>query len=216
MRKVLAFSVVPVVLLLTQLGLALDRQPNADYRRPAASLGWQEPAEARFCCSHPTKLRVQTQFMDTVQTTISFIFPAGPNQAQLLLIAPAIEAKGKDPARAYTEILFLPAHNYVQEKWTGPKLGPENPQAASITGFDHVEVLDSMREELVRLLPQAATIYTDVPAAGESIQFPGPTGMAEPRQCISFASFFPGCSAAAGLAAHVQRCGRNGSHPQSG
>jgi Xaa-Pro aminopeptidase len=84
------------------------------------------------------------------------------------------------------EILFLPAHNYVQEKWTGPKLGPENPQASGITGFDHVEVLDRMREELVRVLPQArATIYTDVPAAGEN------SNSQAPLEWLNRANAFP-------------------------
>jgi Xaa-Pro aminopeptidase len=91
-----------------------------------------------------------------------------------LLIAPATEAQaadGKDkPAgREYKEILFLPPHNYAQEKWTGPKLGPENPDAAHITGFDHVEIIDNLRNELVAILSQRkATVYTDVPAAGEA------------------------------------------------
>ena len=56
-----------------------------------------------------------------------------------LLIASAVEAKGDTPARAYTEILFLPPRNLTQEKWTGPKLGAENPEAPKITGFDRVE-----------------------------------------------------------------------------
>ncbi|HTK94972.1 MAG TPA: Xaa-Pro peptidase family protein, partial [Terriglobales bacterium] len=60
---------------------------------------------------------------------------------------------------------FLPGHNPTQEKWTGPKLGPENPKAGEITGFDHVDVLDHMRDELVRLLPvPRATIYSDLAA----------------------------------------------------
>ena len=69
---------------------------------------------------------------------------------------------------AYTEILFLPNHNPSQEKWTGPKLGADNPDAGKITGFEHVEVLDNLRSELVRLLPaKRAIIYTDVVADGE-------------------------------------------------
>ena len=65
-------------------------------------------------------------------------------------------------ALPYTEILFLPAHNYTQERWTGPKLGAENPQAPQLTGVDHVEVLDRLRDELVRILPApAATIYVN-------------------------------------------------------
>src|SRR5207244_7559323 len=68
----------------------------------------------------------------------------------------------------YTEIFFLPNNNYTQEKWTGPKLGPENSDALKITGFDHVEALDNLRTELVRLLPSPrATVYTDVPGPGQ-------------------------------------------------
>ena len=54
----------------------------------------------------------------------------------------------KSSSQAYTEILFLPARNLKQEKWTGPKLGPENPQATSITGFDRVANLDTLSAEL--------------------------------------------------------------------
>ena len=60
---------------------------------------------------------------------------------------------GNSDDHPYTEILFLPNHNPSQEKWTGPKLGADSPDAGKITGFDHVEVLDNLRSELVRLLP---------------------------------------------------------------
>ena len=69
---------------------------------------------------------------------------------------------------AYTEILFLPNHNPSQEKWTGPKLGADSPDVSKITGFDHVEVLDNLRSELVRLLPlKKATVFTDIIADDE-------------------------------------------------
>ncbi len=68
----------------------------------------------------------------------------------------------------YMEILFLPNHNSSQEKWTGPKLGADSPDVGKITGFDHVEVLDSLRSELARLLPlKKATVLTDVVADDE-------------------------------------------------
>ena len=71
--------------------------------------------------------------------------------------------------QVYTEILFLPNHNPSQEKWTGPKLGPENPDARKITGFDRVEVIDNLRADLVHLLPTGrVTIYTDVPSGDET------------------------------------------------
>ena len=70
--------------------------------------------------------------------------------------------------RPYTEILFLPVHNAAQEKWTGPKLGADNPQAPAITGFDRVENLDHMPTELNAILGNgAATIYIDQSPGGE-------------------------------------------------
>ena len=78
-----------------------------------------------------------------------------------LVIAPATDK------RAYTEILFLPAQNVSQERWTGPKLTATSSEATRATGFDRVDVLDHMRDELVRILPSpAATVYTDLAEQG--------------------------------------------------
>lgn len=66
-------------------------------------------------------------------------------------------------ANPYREILFLPAHNASQEKWTGPKLGADSSDAMSVTGFDRVDVLDHLRDELVKILPSpVAQVYTDL------------------------------------------------------
>ncbi|MGC2185859.1 MAG: aminopeptidase P N-terminal domain-containing protein [Terriglobales bacterium] len=87
---------------------------------------------------------------------------------------------------SYTEILFLPNHNPSQEKWTGPKLGADSPDADKITGFDHVEALDNLRSELVRLLPaKKATVYTDV-VAGDEI-----SNSAAPLDWLKRANAFP-------------------------
>jgi Xaa-Pro aminopeptidase len=185
MRKLLAFSAVPVLLLLTQFGWALDRQPNADYRARRQALAAKSTGGVILLFA-PNEAEGPNAIYGYHPDSSFFYLSGWTEPGAALLIAPAVEAKGKDPARAYTEILFLPAHNYVQEKWTGPKLGPENPQASSITGFDHVEVLDGMREELVRVLPQVrATIYTDVPAAGET------SNSQNPLEWLSRANAFP-------------------------
>jgi Xaa-Pro aminopeptidase len=64
---------------------------------------------------------------------------------------------------AGTEILFLPAHNVSQERWTGPKLGADSPDATRATSFARVDVLDHLRDELVHILPSpTATVFTDV------------------------------------------------------
>ena len=128
-----------------------------------------------------------------------------------LLIAPAVEAKGKDPARPYTEILFLPAHNDVEEKWTGPKLGPENPEAARITGFDHVEVLDNLRDgaDPHSACSPAQRFTPTFRAAGETSNSKTPLEWLRPRQCISRGTLVAGCPPAARLAPYLQRRRRN-------
>jgi len=144
-----------------------ERQPNADYHarreKLAAKLGGGvallfAPAEAEG----PNA--VYGYFPDP-----SFYYLTGWDEpGAALLVAPRAEAKNNNPAHPYTEILFLPNRNFSQENWTGPKLGPESPNAAQTTGFDRVESLDKLRSVLVELWPaRGADVYTDVPAAGE-------------------------------------------------
>src|SRR5208282_3947997 len=94
----------------------------------------------------------------------SFYYLSGMSEpGSALLIASAADAKGDTPARAYTEILFLPPRNLTQEKWTGPKLGPENPEAPKITGFDHVEDMGQLPNDVARYVTGAhPVLYTDV------------------------------------------------------
>jgi len=184
MRKVFAVAVLLEILFLVRFGSALDRQPNADYRARRQALASKTSGGVVLLFA-PTEAEGPNAVYGYRPDSDFFYLSGWAEPGAALLIAPAVEAKGKDPARPYTEILFLPAHNYAEEKWTGPKLGPENPQASSITGFDHVEVLDSMREDLVRVLPQMATIYTDVPAAGET------SNSRTPLEWLSRANAFP-------------------------
>ena len=63
----------------------------------------------------------------------------------------------------------------MQERWTGPKLGSDNPDAAKITGFDKVDTLDHLRDVIVPLLPlPRSTIYSDLPAYGDTSASTGP------------------------------------------
>jgi len=85
-----------------------------------------------------------------------------------LLIAPATEARGDNPARPYREILFLPPRNLRMERFTGPQLGADNPEAPKITGFDHVEAMSQLPDEVAKSLGGGRpTIYTDVNSSGE-------------------------------------------------
>jgi Xaa-Pro aminopeptidase len=53
--------------------------------------------------------------------------------------------------RPYSEVLLLPRRNRAAERWTGPKVGPEDADAKSVTGFDRVVPIDTLREELAKV-----------------------------------------------------------------
>jgi Xaa-Pro aminopeptidase len=156
-----------VVLLVVQAGWALDRQSNADYRARRVALAAKAQGNVVILFSPPESEGPNDVF--TYRQENNFFYLSGWTEpGAALLIAPAIEAKDATPARSYTEIFFLPSRNPVQEKWTGPKLGAENPDAARLTGFDQVKALEDMRGVIYGLLSEhRGAIYTDVPAAGQ-------------------------------------------------
>ena len=109
-----------------------------------------------------------------------------------LLIAPAAEARTDQgpstPARPYTEILFLPARNRALERWLGPKLGPEDAEVTRITGFEKVEPLDKMHDELAAIASsERAAVYSDLGDFNHESDSVGPIAWLERGQ--SFGGF---------------------------
>ncbi|HEY7617465.1 MAG TPA: aminopeptidase P N-terminal domain-containing protein, partial [Terriglobales bacterium] len=163
--SVFRFFVLASVLL--QFGWALDRQPNSDYRARRTALAAKTNGGFVLLFA-PNEESGPNDFYGYRPDNNFFYLTGWTEPGAALLIVSAAEARDSTPARPYSEVLFLPAHNPSQERWTGPKLGAENPDAGRLTGFDRVEVLDNLRNELARLIPTRSTIYTDVPASGET------------------------------------------------
>jgi Xaa-Pro aminopeptidase len=160
MRKLLLSL---VLILACSFGYALDRQPGADYhaRREALAkkaggvvvlLAPLEPMDSVYA------FRQENNFYYLSGVTVP---GAG------LLIAPASEAQGDAPARAYSEILFLPPRNLRLEKFTGPQMGAEDPSAPRLTGFDRVEEMGKLPEEIAKLLANPRpVVYTELASPG--------------------------------------------------
>jgi Xaa-Pro aminopeptidase len=154
------------VFLFLQTAFALDRQPNTDYRMRRQTLA-AKISDGVVVLFAATEAEGPNAIYGFHQDVNFFYLSGWPEPGAALLIAPAAEAKGDSPAHPYTEILFLPQRNYTQEKWTGPKLGPDSPDATKTTGFDQVEALDKLRDEVARLLPASrGKVYSDLPAYG--------------------------------------------------
>ena len=182
MRRVLA------VLLFSLSLCAVERQPNADYqaRRKALVEKTNGGAVVLFAATESEGPNALYGF----RQDDNFYYLTGWREpGAALLIMPAQQPKDASPQqspRPYVEVLFLPAHNLSQERWTGPKLGPEHPDAKRLTGFDRVDVLDRLRDELVRLLPSpSAAVYTDIAEDGEL------TPSTHPLEWLRRANAFP-------------------------
>ena len=149
---------------------ALERQPSSDYHARREKLAAK--LEGGFALIFAPPEAEGPNDLYGYRPDDNFYYLTGWTEpGAALLVASASDAQGTSPARPYTEILFLPNRNYSQERWTGPKLGPDNPKAAAAAGVDQVDALDNLRTELVKLLPTGppprnARIFTDVPASG--------------------------------------------------
>jgi Xaa-Pro aminopeptidase len=179
MRQSWILSILLLFFIFSQLSSALDRQSNTDFhmRRQAIATKANGGAILLFASDEaegPNDLY-------GYRPDDSFFYLSGwsePGAALLIM--------GATADHPYTEILFLPNHNPSQEKWTGPKLGAESPEAGKITGFDRVEILDNLRSELVRLLPTTRpTVYTDVPSGDET------SNSTAPLEWLNRANAFP-------------------------
>jgi Xaa-Pro aminopeptidase len=160
MRKALLLSLLFFFLFL-QFSWALDRQPNSDYHMRRQALASR--AGGGLVLLFASDEAEGPNDLYGYRPDDNFFYLSGWAEPGAALLAMAGTTD-----HPYTEILFLPNHNPSQEKWTGPKLGADNPDAGKITGFDHVEVLDNLRSELVRLLPaKRVSIYTNILAEGE-------------------------------------------------
>src|ERR1700756_2299654 len=126
LKPVLCLS---VFLFATLLASPLERQPNSDYRARREALA--RKAGGIVVLFAP--LQPQESLYTFRQDDNFYYLTGETSPKEALLIAPAMEAKENVGARPYTEILFLPPRNPRMERYTGPKLGADNPESPKIT-----------------------------------------------------------------------------------
>ena len=172
MRKIISFClsgffVSLTIFILFSYSGAVDRQANADYRARREALA--KKANGMVVLFAGIESEGPNDLYGFRQDDNFYYLSGSGEPGSALLIAPAMEAKGNSPGHAYTEILFLPARNLIQEKWTGPKLGPENVDAPKITGFDHVKEMGELPAEVAKLtVGTRPVIFTDVAGHDET------------------------------------------------
>src|ERR1700692_1369908 len=92
----------------------------------------------------------------------NFYYLTGHNEegAALLLVPESAEQKGWSGAR---EILYLPPRDLAEERWNGPRMGPDDPGIQEKTGFARVETFAKLRDALAALAKNYPEIYTELP-----------------------------------------------------
>ena len=80
--------------------------------------------------------------------------------AALLLVPESAAQKGWTGPR---EILYLPARDLAQEKWNGPRIGPDDPGIKDKTGFADVETFAKLHDAVATLAKDFPEIYTELP-----------------------------------------------------
>jgi Xaa-Pro aminopeptidase len=138
-------------------------QPHEEYQARRAKL--------RASVDGPIVLYGFTGNEDTSEVAVFFQEPyfyylTGHSEpgAALMLIPEAPDGKSKTGPR---EILYLPARNLNQEKWEGPKIGPEDSGVAAKTGFESVKPLADLKGDLEKLAKTYSNFYTVLPAKHE-------------------------------------------------
>ncbi|MGE0405946.1 MAG: aminopeptidase P N-terminal domain-containing protein [Candidatus Korobacteraceae bacterium] len=124
---------------------ALERQPNADYRARRQRLAQKAGANVVLVFAATE----DSQGIEPYSQDENYYYLTGlRDPGGAVLVAGAISGP------PYTEILFLPTRNRAEERWTGPKLGPDTPDAKQRTGFDRILPLHDLPRELAGLIPQ--------------------------------------------------------------
>jgi Xaa-Pro aminopeptidase len=92
----------------------------------------------------------------------NFYYLTGHNEegAALLLMPELADQKGWSGPR---EILYLPPRDLAEERWNGPRMGPDDPGIQEKTGFAHIESVAKLRETLAALAKNYPEIYTELP-----------------------------------------------------
>jgi len=134
------------------------RQPNSEYQVRRAKL--------RAAVNGPVVLFGYTNRQDTGELAVffqeeNFYYLTGHSQPDAALLLIPDPADGK-PAEGPHEILYLKPRTPAEEKWGGPKMGPDDPDVAEKTGFQAVEAFANLRGELVNLAKTYPTFYTEL------------------------------------------------------
>jgi len=140
------------------------RQPSSEYQARREKL--------RATVDGPIVLYGYTGHEDTSEVAVffqepSFYYLSGHDEPGAALVLIPNSPAGA-PLEGPREILYLPPRDPNEEKWEGPKLGPDDPGVDQKTGFPAVEPIANLRSDLTKLAKTFPNFYTILPPKDEN------------------------------------------------
>ncbi len=97
-----------------------------------------------------------------------FYYLTGWNEPDAILMLVPKPRQAGGTAELGKEVLYIPPHDFRAEKWTGPKLGPDDADASARTGFATVRSTTLFPSDLDEALKGFSKIYTELTPQPES------------------------------------------------
>jgi Xaa-Pro aminopeptidase len=151
--------IVLLLVLFAPMTRAWEREPNSVYaaRRAKLEAAINAPIVIFGYTGHeeanPSYVFMQEE---------NFYYLTGHHEegAALLLMPESAAQKGWTGPR---EILYLPPRDLDEEKWNGPRMGPDDSGIKERTGFANVEKFPKLHDAVVSLSKNFPEIYTELP-----------------------------------------------------
>ena len=161
--KWIATTVAAVLVFSAGVASARFRQANEEYAARRAKLVAQ--ADGPIVVFGYTGHEDPTDFVPFFQEKNYYYLTGDDEPGGAVLLIP--DAPNGKKIEGPHEILFLPARDYAQEKWEGPKMGPDDPGIREKTGFADVQAFPNLRPKLEELAKTFSRFYTLLPAHEE-------------------------------------------------
>jgi Xaa-Pro aminopeptidase len=144
---------------------AVEREPLESYRlrREALAARHADGIVLLFAFSETEGQVTRSPF----RQENSFYYLSGWNEPAAVMCL-----LGEGKAGPYREILFLPQREPSHEAWTGPRLGPNDPEAAAASGFGEVRPLSELEKVVSEAIPERPRIYTPQPRRSPGYEQP--------------------------------------------
>ncbi len=167
-QRWLILALTAAAILATALGAgAWEREPSSAFHERRASLLRETGGDGVVVLFGYGEADVAASVTPFRQNE-EFYYLTGWNEpGAIMLLAPKSHAPGA-AVELGEEILYIPAHDRREEKWTGPKLAPDDADAPVRTGFPVVHDIAKFDADLQEALKGAPVIYTEVTPQSES------------------------------------------------